>query len=212
MVLSVGSEQISGYGFPDPCPASPPVYIFCWSFALCVGFTTRPKSCMCDLEMVSFLSTAAFSACLSTLAAFSPSRSAVPDGHRDLASPNRPPVSAGVVHQSKSPTNPQPNIWKCIFYFHTPSKHVIRNTKLILGRASCCFHVMNPFPILVHVDMIVSSNFCRFFRCNFMLWISCSSTSQRCSTGFRAGDWKDHWRTLNSSSCSWNQLKMTCVL
>lgn len=75
---------------------------------------TRPQSCTRDLKMVTLVSTAAFSACLSTMAASSPSRSAVPYGHRDLAYPSRPPVSAGVVYRSKSPTQDHNEILLCI--------------------------------------------------------------------------------------------------
>ena len=35
--------------------------------------------------------------------------------------------------------------------------------------------------------MIASPNFCRFVICKFILRICCSTSSQRCSTGFRTG-------------------------
>lgn len=43
--------------------------------------------------------------------------------------------------------------------------------------------VFKSFP--AHVYMIAPHNWCWFFSCTFMLWISCSNTSQRCFTGFR---------------------------
>jgi len=36
--------------------------------------------------------------------------------------------------------------------------------------------------------MISSRSCCRFVVCTSMMWISCSSTSQRCSIGLRSGD------------------------
>ncbi len=46
--------------------------------------------------------------------------------------------------------------------------------------------------ILVHIDMIVSRNCCRFVGCTSMMWISRSTTSQKCSIGFRSGDGGGH--------------------
>ena len=43
------------------------------------------------------------------------------------------------------------------------------------------------FEIMFHDHMIASCKFCRFISCTFMLWISHSATSQRCSVGFRSG-------------------------
>lgn len=77
-------------------------------------------------------------------------------------------------------------------YEVTLTEHFIRNNiPLILGRSSLCFqnslssswngfHMMM---VLVQVDMIFQA-----------LQISCfySTTSQRCSTGFRSGDFKGH--------------------
>lgn len=58
-----------------------------------------------------------------------------------------------------------------------------------------------------HVDMIVSCNFY-----TFMLRISHTTMSQRCSVRFRSGEQEGHWRTVNSFSCSWNQVKTTFAL
>ncbi len=41
---------------------------------------------------------------------------------------------------------------------------------------------------LVHNDMIASRSCCRFVGCTSMMRISRSTTSQRCSIGFRSGD------------------------
>ena len=58
--------------------------------------------------------------------------------------------------------------------------------------------------------MTAPDNFCRFASCTFMR--PCSTTSQRCSVGFRSGDWEGHWRTLNSLSCSWNMIDYFCFV
>lgn len=69
------------------------------------------------------------------------------------------------------------------------------------------------FEIQVHVGMIESDNSYRYFRCIFMLGISCSNISQSCSTRFRSGSdplkntepmkpvWDDHNTTLTRIAC-----------
>ncbi len=66
--------------------------------------------------------------------------------------------------------------------------------------------------ILVHIDMIASCSSCRFVGCTSMMWISRSTTSQRCSIGLRAGDCGGHLSKVNSLSCSRNQSEMIWAL
>ncbi len=66
--------------------------------------------------------------------------------------------------------------------------------------------------ILVHIDMIASHSCCRFVGCTAMMWISRSSTSQRCSIGLRSGDCGGHLSKVNSLSCSRNQSEMIWAL
>ncbi len=56
-----------------------------------------------------------------------------------------------------------------------------------------------------HIDMIASCSCCRFVGCISMMWISRSTTSQRCSIGLRSGDCGGHLSKVNSLSCSRNQ-------
>ncbi len=51
--------------------------------------------------------------------------------------------------------------------------------------------------ILVHFDMIASRSCCRFVGCTSMMWISRSTTSQRCSIGLRSGDCGGHLSKVN---------------
>ncbi len=53
--------------------------------------------------------------------------------------------------------------------------------------------------------MIASHSCCRFVVCTSMMWISRSTTSQRCSIGLRSGDCGGHLSKVNSLSCSRNQ-------
>ncbi len=66
--------------------------------------------------------------------------------------------------------------------------------------------------ILVHIDMIASHSCCRFVVCTSMMWISRSTTSQRCSIGLRSGDCGGHLSKVNSLSCSRNQSEMIWAL
>ncbi len=66
--------------------------------------------------------------------------------------------------------------------------------------------------ILVHIDMIASFSSCRFVGCTSMMWISRSTTSQKCSIGLRSGDCGGHLSKLNSFSCSRNQSEMIWAL
>ncbi len=66
--------------------------------------------------------------------------------------------------------------------------------------------------ILVHIDMIASRSCCRFVGCTSMMWISRSTTSQRCSIGLRSGDCGGHLSKVNSLSCSRNQSEMIWAL
>ncbi len=58
--------------------------------------------------------------------------------------------------------------------------------------------------ILVHMDTIASRSCCRFVGCTSMMWISRSTTSQRCSIGLRSGDCGCYLSKVNSLSCSRN--------
>ncbi len=62
--------------------------------------------------------------------------------------------------------------------------------------------------ILVHIVMIASHSCCRFVGCTSMMWISRSTTSQRCSIRLRSGDCGGHLSKVNSLSCSRNQSEM----
>ncbi len=62
--------------------------------------------------------------------------------------------------------------------------------------------------LLVHIDMIASRSCCRFVGCTSMMWISHSTTLQRCSIGLRSGDCGGHLSKVNSLSCSRNQSEM----
>ncbi len=66
--------------------------------------------------------------------------------------------------------------------------------------------------MLVHIDMIASHSCCRFVGCTSMMWISRSSTSQRCSIGLRSGDCGGYLSKVNSFSCSRNQSEMIWAL
>ncbi len=56
--------------------------------------------------------------------------------------------------------------------------------------------------------MIASHSCCRFVGCTSMMWISRSTTSQRCSIRLRSGDCGGHLSKVNSLSCSRNQSEM----
>ncbi len=60
--------------------------------------------------------------------------------------------------------------------------------------------------------MIASHSCCRFVGCTSMMWISRSTTSQRCSIGLRSGDCGGHLSKVNSMSCSRNQSEMIWAL
>ncbi len=70
----------------------------------------------------------------------------------------------------------------------------------------------HPLEILVHIDMITSRSCCRFVSCTSMMWISHSTTSQRCSIGLRSGDCGGHLSKVNSLSCSRNPSEMIWAL
>ncbi len=60
--------------------------------------------------------------------------------------------------------------------------------------------------------MIASHSCCRFVSCTSMMWISRSTTSQRCSVGLRSGDCGGHLSKVNSLSCSRIQSEMIWAL
>ncbi len=85
---------------------------------------------------------------------------------------------------------------------YTLTGSFIRYTLLVPGWPSFClqnclnslWHRFNKVleiyssEILVHIDMIATHSCCRFVGCTSMMWISRSTTSQRCSTGLRSGN------------------------
>jgi len=100
--------------------------------------------------------------------------------------------------------------------WHTLTKRIIRNTKLILcltpfrlicgiDSTRCWKHSLE---MLAHIDRIASCNWLRFVGCSSRAWSSRSTTSQRCSIGWRSGDCGGHFSTVNSLSCSRNQFEM----
>ncbi len=48
-----------------------------------------------------------------------------------------------------------------------------------------------------HIVMISSHSCCRFVICTSMMWISRSTTSQRCSIGLRSGDCGGHYESMD---------------
>ncbi len=110
-------------------------------------------------------------------------------------------------------------------YIHTLTGHIFRYTLLVPGWTHFClqnffnssFHWFNKvletfLRDLVHIDMIASHSCCRFVGCTSMMWISRSTTSQRCSIGLRSGDCGGHLSKVNSLSCSRNQSEMIWAL
>ncbi len=70
----------------------------------------------------------------------------------------------------------------------------------------------NSSEMLVHIDIIASRSCWKFVGCTSMMWISRSTTSQRCSIGLRSGDCGGHLSKVNSLSCSRNQSEMIWAL
>ncbi len=116
-------------------------------------------------------------------------------------------------------------VWyACIYiYIHTHklTGHFIRYTLLVTGWTPFCLqnclnsswhrfnNVLESFlRDFGHIDMIASHSCCRFVGCTSMMWISRSTTSQRCSIGLRSGDCGGHLSKVNSLSCSRNQSEM----
>ncbi len=110
-------------------------------------------------------------------------------------------------------------------YTHTLTGHFIRYTLLVPVWTPFAFRTALILrgidstkcwkrfsEILVHIDMIASHSCCRFVGCTSMMWISRSTTSQRCSIGLRSGDCGDHLSKVNSLSCSRNQSEMIWAL
>ncbi len=110
-------------------------------------------------------------------------------------------------------------------YTHTLTGHFIRyillvpvwtpfvfRTALILRGIDSTRCWKHSSEILVHIVMIASHSCCRFVVCTSMMWISRSTTSQRCSIGLRSGDCGGHLSKVNSLSCSRNQSEMIWAL
>ncbi len=108
---------------------------------------------------------------------------------------------------------------------YTLTGSFIRYTLLVPGWPSFClqnclnslWHRFNKVleiyssEILVHIDMIATHSCCRFVGCTSMMWISRSTTSQRCSTGLRSGDCGGYLSKVNSL-CPRNQSEMIWAL
>ncbi len=62
--------------------------------------------------------------------------------------------------------------------------------------------------------MIASHSCCRFVGSTSMMWISRSTTSQRCSIALRSGDCGGHLSKVNSLSCSRDDLSFVtwCII
>ncbi len=112
--------------------------------------------------------------------------------------------------------------WRC-----TLTGHFIRYTFLVLGWTPFAFRTAlilrgidstrcwkHSSEILVHIDMIAlaSRSCCRIVSGTSMMWISRSTTSQRCSIGLRSGDCGGHLSKVNSLSCSRNQSEIIWAL
>ncbi len=110
-------------------------------------------------------------------------------------------------------------------YIYTLTGHCTRYTLLVPGWTHFClqnclnssWHRLtrcwkHSSEIVVHIDMIASHSCCRFVGCTSMMWISRSTTSQRCSIGLRSGDCEGHLSKVNSLSCSRNQSEMIWAL
>ncbi len=95
-------------------------------------------------------------------------------------------------------------------YTCTLTGHFIRYTLLVPGWTPFCLQNCliirgidstrswkHSSEILVHIDMIASHSCCRFVGCRSMMWISRSTTSQRCSIGLRSGDCGGHLSKVN---------------
>ncbi len=108
---------------------------------------------------------------------------------------------------------------------YTLTGHFIRYTLLVPGWTPFAFRTASILcgidstrcwkhssEMLVHIDMIASHSCCRFVVCTSMMWISRSTTYQRCSIGLRSGDCGDHLSKVNSLSCSRNQSEMIWAL
>ncbi len=110
-----------------------------------------------------------------------------------------------------------------IIYIYTLTSHFIRYILLVPGWTPFAFrsalilrgtdstkYWKHSSEILVHIVMIASHSCCRFVVCTSMMWISRSTTSQRCSIGLRSGDCGGRLSKVNSLSCSRNQSEMIC--
>lgn len=96
------------------------------------------------------------------------------------------------------------------FYMHiftytcTLTEHLIRSIILILGRARVCSQNSHSSLWYRFYKMLGAY----FWEWAFILQISLSTISKKCSVGFRSDDWS----TLNSLSCSWNLFEVTSAL
>lgn len=102
-----------------------------------------------------------------------------------------------------------------MMFMCTLTGDVIRNILLILFRTWLCSH--HRLDSSWHGLKNMLKTYCwdsgpRWHDCMFMLFISCSSTSLRCSVGFRAGDWTGCWSTQEAvwDLCMWHGASLCC--
>ncbi len=113
----------------------------------------------------------------------------------------------------------------CVYiYIYTLTCHFIRYILLVPGwtpfvfRTALILRLIDSTrcwkhfsEMLLHIDMISSRSCCRFVDCTSMMWISRSTTSQRCSIGLRSGDCGVKWTHchVQETSLRWFEL---CVM
>ncbi len=96
-------------------------------------------------------------------------------------------------------------------YIHTLTGHFIRYTLLVPGWTHFClqnclnssWHRFNKV-LETFLRSQNISRMCRFVGCTFVMRISRSTASQRCSIGLRSDDCGGHLSKVNSLSCSRN--------
>lgn len=109
------------------------------------------------------------------------------------------------THKADSPTS--------IYYnkvSHTLYKHFITDTLLVQGWTLVLYIGPGIIPQIVMlsylIDTIASHSCCSFVSSTPMMWISPSSTSQRCPIWLRSNDCDGHLSTVNSLLFSRKQM------
>ncbi len=99
--------------------------------------------------------------------------------------------------------------WMWLIVCHTHTHTFIRYTLLVLGWTPFCLHNCQ----LRGIDSTKCwKHSSEILDWKNMMWISRSTTSQRCSIGLRSGDCGGHLSKVNSLSCSRNQSEMIWAL